>query len=418
MQTTTVVGTPIFDAPVVAKPAPAAGAQSAPVAVVAQPAMPPRPAPLEQRTSTIEMLLERGWPPGLTAALADSTESFPVRFVIVDNSGSMQSRDGSRLVKAPGGAYKTIAATRWAELGDVVLEMADVWYPCSASNHGLAHCFSHHSLVPRSSPRVDSASINSTTHFHLLNRCHLGQFFTVADDGSSCVPSAGAPTTSAQLKAVMATSPTGTTPLTEAVQQVARQIAPSAAKLVAHGQKAVVVLATDGLPNDPPSFVRALQELQRMPVWLVVRLCTDEESVVDYWSALDKQLEAPLETLDDVAGEAKEVHAANPWLAYAPALHLARTMGLQDKLFDLLDEQPLLPSQAKQLCERILGCAELPEPEVDPDGFRAALKGALGELPAVHHPMRRGMAPWVDVHLLMRSLKGGANGGGFSCAIA
>ena len=47
--------------------------------------------------------------------------------------------------------------------------------------------------------------------------------------------------------------------------------------------------------------------------------------------------------LDDERGEAIEIREKNPWLTYGRPLHLARTFGLRNKLFDLLDEAALVP---------------------------------------------------------------------------
>ena len=343
----------------------------------------PRPHPLPQRPSLarhntmISTLLSHGWPPGLTHSMASSIDAFPVRYVIVDNSGSMQSTDGQRLIKT-GSGLKAISATRWAELGDVVMDLGQV-----------------------------VTSLGAETHFHLLNPTSAGQYFVIADAaGSSCSAGrAGQPVDLPVLKRAMDTSPTGTTPLTEAVEMVIQCIAPAAEELRANGQQAVVILASDGLPNDPASFLKALQLLQQLPVWLVVRLCTDEDEVTEYWGDLDKQLEAPLETLDDVRGEALEVQRHNGWLTYAPSLHLARTAGMQDKLFDLLDETPLLPTQVRQLIERIVGCSELVEPEIDPEGFMQQVKEALTAVPPVYNPVNGKMMPWVDMQALAKHMR-------------
>jgi len=358
---------------------------------------PPRPS-LVRRNTIMTKLLAHGMPPGLTKAMALSIEAFPTRFVVVDNSGSMQTMDGQRLVKLSTGQMKQIQASRWAELGDLVNEMAEV-----------------------------AISLGAETHFHLLNPTPVGQYFVVGDapdettgeKTKSPVGRAGNSVDAATIKEAMATSPNSTTPLTESLRTIIRLIAPSAPTLRANGQRCVVVLATDGLPNDQNSFLRALQDLQALQVvWLVVRLCTDEEAVVDYWDDLDKALEAPLETLDDVGSEAKEVARYNSFLTYAPSLHLARTMGLSEKLYDLLDEQALLPGQCKALVESLLGCAPLPEPELELAAFVRGVRDAQASLPHVYNPLTNKMCPWFDVGKLERQCKRGSPSSGGGCLLS
>jgi len=129
--------------------------------------------------------------------------------------------------------------------------------------------------------------------------------------------------------------PGGCTPPTDHITAVHTEILAMVPELKAKGQKIALIITTDGLPTDDQGhggpahqqqFVNALRLLEGLPVWLVIRLCTDEEDVVNFYNELDNQLELSLEVLDDFAGEAQEVYEHNPWLNYALPLHRMREM--------------------------------------------------------------------------------------------
>lgn len=320
-----------------------------------------------------------GYPPGLIAQLEASCQTFPVRFFVLDNSGSMGSGDGTRVVSNSNGKHRTISVTRWDELCDCVSRVAAL-----------------------------SRVLGVRSDFQLLNRTgRTPQLMTLEPAGApstSYIRKIGETVDANRLAAeVRSVCPSGGTPLTEAVERIISQLEPAARQMRARGQQAVVTLMTDGLPNDKASFERALRRLQALPVWLVVRLCTDASSVVAYWDELDKCLEASLEVLDDEAGEASEVSSKNPWLTYGHPLHAARTFGLSHRLFDMLDEQRLMPTQVKSLCELLLGQG-LPEPEIDPVAFADAVQRAQAELAPVYDPVRKTSQPWIDVRSLNRTL--------------
>ena len=46
-------------------------------------------------------------------------------------------------------------------------------------------------------------------------------------------------------------------------------------------------------------------------MWVVIRLCTDDENVVNYWNSVDQELELNMDVLDDFFGEAQEVNSVN-----------------------------------------------------------------------------------------------------------
>jgi hypothetical protein len=144
-------------------------------------------------------------------------------------------------------------------------------------------------------------------------------------------------------------SPQGRTPLCRHIREITEQIRAAAPTLSANGHKATVVICTDGESSDG-DVAAAISPLKDLPVQIVLRMCTDEEKISEYWNTVDSQLEIGLDILDDFAGEAKEVTTANPWLVYGEPLHRLREWGVSIKEFDLLDESKLSSEEMRAVC--------------------------------------------------------------------
>ena len=94
-------------------------------------------------------------------------------------------------------------------------------------------------------------------------------------------------------------SAAGITPISRHVREIRQIIQTMLPSLTAEGKRVAVTLSTDGLPSDDQGmsgealqreFVETLRSLEGLPVWVVVRLCTDDDAVVDFYNGLDAQL--------------------------------------------------------------------------------------------------------------------------------
>lgn len=143
--------------------------------------------------------------------------------------------------------------------------------------------------------------------------------------------------------------PTGGTPLCRHINEIVGEIREVAPQLRAAGQRACIIIATDGEASDG-DVAEALRPLKDLPCWLILRLCTNDEHVVEYWNQVDQMLELNMDVLDDLAGEGKEIKGFNPWLSYTEPLQRMREFGVSLKEFDLLDEALLSFEHMRKLC--------------------------------------------------------------------
>jgi hypothetical protein len=241
-----------------------------PVEAVAAYAQPAPGGQVFDENGIVQYLTANGWPNGLQRAFRKNLSTVCKRFFILDNSGSMATNDGHRIV---GEGVRKVSApsSRWAELGDFTRFHA-----------GLA----------------EAGKIES--EFRLLNGSPPLLVGSGTDDGVNY----------RRLMEYMSNSPSGGTPLCYHISQVIAEIY---RKFVLHpflryyfllllsfcpamvghlrntGQRVVVVIATDGESSDG-DIAAAMRPFQQMPVWVVIRLCTDEDRIVEYWNNIDKVL--------------------------------------------------------------------------------------------------------------------------------
>ena len=208
------------------------------------------------------------------------------------------------------------------------------------------------------------------------------------------------------------TRPCGLTPLVEHILEIQGRIKEMAPQLRARGERVALIIATDGLPTNSEGyggqiakeeFRRALRRLETLPVWVVIRLCTDDEEVVQFYNDLDQHLELSLEVLDDFMEEAREAYEHNKWLTYGLPLHRCREFGFHDRLLDLIDERPLTTHELRCFCALLFGIrsnCDIPDPEEDWKSFKTEIKRLLRKECEQYNPVTKRMNPWISLFQL------------------
>ncbi len=314
-----------------------------------------------------EYLTSCKWPTGLQDTFLRNLDKIPIRFFICDDSGSMSTEDGHRLIQASSGKQSFIKCTRWAE---------------------LTSALSFHATIAKAA--------NAPSQFRLLN----GSTPITIGDGTDYDGSRYR-----LFMNLLQQSPSGGTPLCSHIRDVIEQIRVLAPELRAKGQKACVIIASDGESSDG-DVAQALKPLEHLPAWVVIRLCTDEERIVNYWNNIDDNLELEMDVLDDLEGEAEEIREHNSWLTYCEPLHRIREFGIPVKELDLLDEKALNLDQIRLFCALLFGGSpdSYPHPQVDNAEFKAMIKTQMNKTGKVFDPISKTQSPWIN----LSKVKGGS----------
>jgi len=260
-----------------------------------------------------QYLSSQNFPPALQDFLIEDVKKAPLRYFVCDDSGSMQENDGS---KFDTGTNAISTCTRWSELSSTIK------FQLNVSNKGL---------------------INSKFLFLNGGTLNVGKTELAESEYDDYFRLTG-----------------GRTPLCKTLNTIIDEIKPLADHYRQNRKSIIIVISTDGEASDGDVRV-PLQELKSLPVTIILRLCTSEDAVVDYWNAIDKDLELKLDVVDDYISEAKEMNKTNKWLTYGPPMHRAREFGLISNEIDKLDEVRTDNDSVIRIARIIFGADNVPE---------------------------------------------------------
>jgi hypothetical protein len=113
----------------------------------------------------------------------------------------------------------------------------------------------------------------------------------------------------------LAVGPWGQTPICKQLNDVIKQLRSLETELRSSGKIALLIIMTDGESTDG-SIIDVLKPLEGLPLQIIIRICTDESDVTEYWQHINAQLDLDIYVLDDLETEATVVDESNGWLTY------------------------------------------------------------------------------------------------------
>lgn len=177
-------------------------------------------------------------------------------------------------------------------------------------------------------------------------------------------------------------------------------------------RRTTLVICTQGLPTDREGrsgsdvtreLLEELWKLAKLPVKIIIRLCTDDEKVTDMFNTMDARFDS-VDVLDDFWGEALEVYLHNPWLTYSIGMHRLRESGFAPELMDDLDERPLSLDEIHKLCKTLFvgedTSINLPHPSKGWNEFGQALEKLVKRERTQWNPIKKKMTPWINFRKL------------------
>jgi len=340
-----------------------------------------------------EGMVQMGVPQGLVEQLAQDDQRIGKRIYLLDNSGSMSSFDGNVLSDGGAGRMVSRSCTRWEEIcafaGDHARWNLALGIPCEfVLLNSLGRSQSVAPQEGRDFVCIDKSAGNDSEQISSLNRL-------LKNNG-----------------------PRGVTPLAERIEEIRLRLHAQVEELARRQQMVFLIIATDGLPTSLLSGQSTAQDREQMvyglrrlcgelPVQLVIRLCTDEDSTVEFYNKLDDEMEWPLDILDDFASEAKEISSkGNGWFTYTSLLHRIREAGTLCKLLDNLDEAQFTPRDTRKIVEMLSSDSSLNGVGTDKEFIRHVEKTIASEKP-VFDPIRQKMMPFVNMKKLRVAMKVG-----------
>lgn len=246
------------------------------------------------------------WPKSLQDNFINSVNNIPLRYFIYDDSGSMSITDGEMVTFN----NKVKTCSRWNELCETMT------FQYTAANAGQIKSkflFLNKGLVINSNEQNPYDTLNSMQEM-------MG----------------------------------GKTPICTCLNKVIEDINTYKNDLIAAGKKVIILIATDGESTDGDIKV-PLRILKNLPVHIILRLCTNQESIINFWNDIDQEIELSLDVIDGYCSEAKEIYRVNPSICYSKALHQFREFGTLTIEFDHIDERKLNEDSLDKIVSIIYG---------------------------------------------------------------